>query len=64
MLGRESSLPIDLITGSPTHRNDAPVECLIKYAEWLNEPMQNAFDFAHEYLQSSFKKQNRITTLN
>lgn len=60
MLGRESSLLIDLITGSPTHCNDAPVE----YAEWLKEAMQTAFDFAHEYLQSSFKKQKRITTLN
>lgn len=30
----------------------------------MKEAMQNAFHFAHENLQSSFKKQKRITTLN
>lgn len=59
MLGRETSLPTDIITGSPTHPNDAPIECPVKYVEWLKEAMQNAFDFAHENLQSSFQKQKR-----
>lgn len=59
MLGRETSLPIDIITGSPTHPNDAPIECPVKYVEWLKEAMQNAFDFAHENLQNSFQKQKR-----
>lgn len=34
MLGRETSLPNDLIKGSPTDPNYAPVEYPIKYVEW------------------------------
>lgn len=59
MLGRETLLPIDLVTGSLVHHNEAPVECPVKYVEWLKDAMQNAFDFAHENLQNSFQKQKR-----
>ena len=56
MLGRKTLLPIDLVTGSLAHHDNAPAVCPVKYVEWLKVSMQNAFDFAHENLQNSFKK--------
>ena len=57
MLGREICLPIDIIAGSlpdmSTH------ECPIKYVEWVKDAMERSFEFAHENLESSFRRQKR-----
>lgn len=47
MLGRDTLLPIDLVTGSLAHHDKVPIECPIKYVEWIKDAMQNAFDFRH-----------------
>ena len=56
MLGREISLPIDILTGSP---DPNPTVCPIQYIEWMRDSMQRAFDVANEKLQSSFKRQKK-----
>ena len=57
MLGREISLPLDIMTGS--HHAGNQIECPSLYVEWMRNTMQRAFDVTHENLQSSFQKQKQ-----
>ena len=53
MLGREVSLPIDVIAGMPP--NEKRTICPIQYIEWVKDALQKAYEFAHENIQSSFQ---------
>ncbi|CAC5378546.1 unnamed protein product [Mytilus coruscus] len=57
MLGREISLPIDVMTGNSICTPE--LNCPNIYIEWVRESMQRSFDFAHGNLQSSFCRQKR-----
>lgn len=46
MLGRETSLPIDIMVESPINI-DKPA-CPILYVEWVEKPMQSLFEYVHE----------------
>ena len=61
MLGREVSLPIDVMSGS--HHDKNKHECPSQYVEWLRESMQRSFDIAHETLNTSFQKQKKYYDL-
>jgi hypothetical protein len=56
MLGRENSFPIDLMAGLPPDQNEM---CEIQYVEWLRQTMETVFQFAHDNLGSSAKRQKR-----
>ncbi|VDI22567.1 Hypothetical predicted protein [Mytilus galloprovincialis] len=57
MLGREISLPIDILTGS--NQDEISSFCPNLYIEWMRDAMQRAFDKVHENLQSSFHRQKK-----
>ena len=57
VFGREISLPIDVVAGSPVDRNDTvcPIQCI----EWVKDALQQAYEFAHENTESSFQIHKR-----
>lgn len=57
MLGREISLPLDIMAG--THQYPSAPDCQILYIEWLKSAMQRAFDTTYENLHLSFNKQKK-----
>ena len=57
MFGREVRLPLEAIVGTPP-REPQP-ECPSEYVEWVQSTLENAFSFARENLQKSFKRQKR-----
>lgn len=62
MLGRETSLPIDVMVKSPINI-DKPA-CPVLYVEWVEKAMQSSFQYVHEKLQCSFEKQKRYYDRN
>ena len=56
MLGREITLPIDLMVGSPEQNNP---ECPILYVEWVRNVLQDSFAFVREQLRKSAQRQKR-----
>lgn len=62
MLGRETSLPIDVMVESPINI-DKPA-CPVLYVEWVEKAMQSSFQYVHEKLQCSFEKQKRYYDKN
>jgi hypothetical protein len=63
MLGREVSVPIDVIAGSPpNHQLDT--DCPHAYVEWVRNVLETSFSTVHENLKSSFKKQKRYYDSN
>lgn len=62
MLGRETSLPIDVMIESPINI-DKPA-CPVLYVEWVEKAMQSFFQYVHEKLQCSFEKQKRYYDRN
>lgn len=57
MLGREITMPIDLIAGPPPEETEH--YCPIQYVEWLQSAMATAFDFANDQLKVAAKIQKR-----
>ncbi|CAG2213568.1 unnamed protein product [Mytilus edulis] len=57
MLGREISLPIDVMAGAPP--KSTGTECPVQYVEWVKDALQRAYEFAHENMQSSFQTNKR-----
>ncbi|CAC5372842.1 unnamed protein product [Mytilus coruscus] len=57
MLGREITMPIDLIAGPTPEETEH--YCPIQYVEWLKSAMATAFDFANEHLKVAAKIQKR-----
>lgn len=62
MLGRETSLPIDVMVESPINI-DKPA-CPVLYVEWVEKAMQSSFQYVHENIQCSFEKQKRYYDRN
>lgn len=58
MLGRETALPIDIITGYQGNESESII-CPSEYVEWMQNTMTRSFELANENLHSSFKKQKR-----
>ena len=49
MLGRETTLPVDLLYGLPP---TVPMDlCPVEYVEWVKEATQGSFRFARDNLQ-------------
>ena len=49
MLGRETTLPVDLLYGLPS---TVPMDlCPVEYVEWVKEATQGSFRFARDNLQ-------------
>lgn len=57
MLGREISLPLDVMTAATNFPNDK--DCPSQYVEWVRDASRNAFSTAHENLKSSFLRQKK-----
>ncbi|CAC5361868.1 unnamed protein product [Mytilus coruscus] len=57
MLGREISLPIDVIAGAPPDNTET--DCPVKYVEWVEDALQRAYEFAHGNMESSFQTNKR-----
>ena len=57
-LGRELSLPIDLMFGQPPVRT-LP-DCPIAYVEWVKQATQSAFEFACNNLKDSAVRQEKL----
>ena len=57
MLGREISLPIDLLLGQPPFSPEP--QCTTQYVEWLKSAMQKAFDYARERMKFNVVRQKR-----
>lgn len=57
MLGREITMPIDLIARPPPEETEH--YCPIQYVEWLQSAMATAFDFANDQLKVAAKIQKR-----
>ena len=54
MFGREVTLPIDIMYGSPPH---CPPSCTTEYSVWLKESMQNAHQQARRHLKRAAERQ-------
>ena len=57
MLGREVSIPVDLLLGQPPHA--PPSQCAIDYVEWMRAAMERAFEFARAKMKTSVVRQKR-----
>lgn len=57
MFGREVSLPIDVIAGDPNVPKQTV--CPIEYVEWVKNALQNAYQIAHENIETSFQTHKR-----
>ncbi|CAG2236052.1 unnamed protein product [Mytilus edulis] len=57
MLGREITMPIDLIAGPPPAETEH--YCPIQYVDWLQSAMATAFDFANDQWKVAAKIQKR-----
>lgn len=62
MMGREVSLPVDIMMGLPPNTPDN--KCPVMYIEWLKNTMRNAFDFAYKHLQSALQRQKLDHDIN
>jgi transposase InsO family protein len=58
MLGREVSLPIDIMYGRPPTMPDQPM-CPVKYVEWVRNAMEDAFKLARDNLGKAAMRQKR-----
>lgn len=58
MLGREVSLPLDVMMGPPPQATLA-YQSQVEYVEWLRVSLQSAFQHAHQQLQKSANRQKR-----
>jgi len=57
MLGRETTLPVDLLYGLPP---TVPMDlCPVEYVEWVKEATQESFQFARDNLQRAATRQKR-----
>ncbi|KAK3107339.1 hypothetical protein FSP39_012221 [Pinctada imbricata] len=54
MLGREVHLPVDILTSPPPGTFDC---CLPQYVEWVQNALQNSFDFVLEKTNSVVRRQ-------
>ena len=62
MLGREISLPLDLIVGEPP---DANVNfCPVEYVEWIRHSMGTTFEFANKNLEKAAVRQKKYYDRN
>ena len=57
MLNRELNYPLDLMVGPPPNQNME--QCPIKYIQWVQQAMLNAFTFTHGQLGLAAKRQKR-----
>ena len=57
MLNRELNYFLDLMVGPPPNRNME--QCPIKYIQWVQQAMLNAFTFTHGQLGLAAKRQKR-----
>ena len=62
MLGREISVPLDLIVGNPPDSENSL--CPVEYVEWLRHSLGTAFEFANANLQRSATRQKRYHDRN
>ena len=58
VFGREVTLPVDLMFGSPPQAGDMPA-CPVIYVEWLRAALENAFEYARQNLRKSAERQKR-----
>lgn len=58
MLGKEITLPIDVLAGSPPMQHQHE-ECYNSCVEWVRNSMEMSFSIVHDNLKSSFKRQKR-----
>jgi hypothetical protein len=58
MLGREVSLPLDVMMGPPP-RGELAYKCQVEYVEWLRLALRDAFQHAHHQLKQSATRQKR-----
>jgi hypothetical protein len=58
MLGREVSLPLDVMMGPPPRAEQA-YACHSDYVEWLRLSLKEAFQVAHHQLKTSATRQKR-----
>ena len=56
-LGREISLPSDIVYGKPP--NNIPYKCYTEFVEWFSTANEKAFEFARDKLRRSAVKQKR-----
>ena len=61
-VGREVSLPIDLVFGSPPLKQPVPKhpKCPTEYVEWVRQASEQAFEFARENLKESDVHQEQL----
>ena len=57
MLNRELDYPLDLMVGPPLNQNTE--QCPIKYIQWVQQAMLNAFTFIQGQLGLAAKRQKR-----
>ena len=57
MLGREVSLPIDVIVGTPNAGHEE--KCHVQYIEWIRDALRRAHQCAFENINLSFQKQKK-----
>ena len=57
MLNRELNYPLNLMVGPPPNQNME--QCPIKYIQWVQQAMLNAFTFTHGQLGLAAKRQKR-----
>jgi hypothetical protein len=56
MLGRETTLPIDLMFGPP---DDVPFNCESEYVEWVRESLTKCFRDVRDHLNRAAKRQKK-----
>ena len=59
VFGREVTLPVDLMFGSPPQAGDMPA-CPVIYVEWLRAALENDFEYARKNLRKSAERQKRF----
>ena len=62
MLGREVSLPIDVIVGTPNAEQEE--RCHVQYIEWIRDALRRAHQCAFENINLSFQKQKKYYDRN
>ena len=58
VFGREVTLPVNLMFGSPPQAGDMPA-CPVIYVEWLRAALENTFEYARQYLRKSAERKKR-----
>ena len=58
VFGREVTLPVNLMFGSPPQAGDMPA-CPVIYVEWLRAALENTFGYTRQNLRKSAERQKR-----